>query len=115
VATVVACYFNANFRIPPNLSSMLTHKALQILACRRKQFFNGIRQERSFADERRIADFDPLRKFSAEFSMTEVDSKRLHNPDNIPPLFKAIFGVPGNQAARGCAWIGRTLSFLRGE
>ena len=28
---------------PPNLSSMLTHKALQILACRRKQFFfNGI-------------------------------------------------------------------------
>jgi hypothetical protein len=31
---VVACYFNANFRIPPNLSSMLTHKALQILACR---------------------------------------------------------------------------------
>jgi hypothetical protein len=29
--------------------------------------------------------------------------KRLHNPDNIPPPFKAIFGVPGNQAA-GCAW-----------
>jgi hypothetical protein len=28
-------------------------------------FFNGIRQERSFADERRLADFDLLRKFGS--------------------------------------------------
>jgi hypothetical protein len=30
------------------------------------------RQERSFADERRIADFDPLRKFGSEVSMKGV-------------------------------------------
>jgi hypothetical protein len=34
---------------------------------------NGIRQERSFADDRRIAYFDPLGKFGSEFSMTGVD------------------------------------------
>jgi hypothetical protein len=33
-------------------------------------------QERSFADERRIADFDPLRKFGSEFSMMAFDPKR---------------------------------------
>ncbi|MGB8901232.1 MAG: hypothetical protein WCC90_19250, partial [Methylocella sp.] len=49
VATVVACYFNANFRIPPNLSSMLTHKALQILACRRKQSFSTVSVESSYS------------------------------------------------------------------
>ncbi|HEY8650098.1 MAG TPA: hypothetical protein VIL70_04210, partial [Chthoniobacterales bacterium] len=33
----------------------------------------ALRQERPFADERRIAGFDPLRKFGSEFSMTGVD------------------------------------------
>jgi hypothetical protein len=33
-------------------------------------------QERSFADERRIADFDPFRRFGSEFSMAGVDPKR---------------------------------------
>ena len=35
----------------------------------------GSSQERSFADDRRIADFDPLGKFGSEFSMTELTPK----------------------------------------
>jgi hypothetical protein len=31
-----------------------------------------MRQERSFGDARRIADFDPLRKFGSEVSMNGV-------------------------------------------
>jgi hypothetical protein len=34
-----------------------------------------MRRERSFADECRIADFDPLGKFGSEFSMTGVDTQ----------------------------------------
>jgi hypothetical protein len=39
---VVACYFNVNFRVPPNLFSILEPTALQILARSQKQTFSTV-------------------------------------------------------------------------
>src|SRR3984893_6856258 len=68
-------FSTASFDLRRTITSAVSPLFIHLLKNPRPASATAQRQELSFADDRRIADFDPLGKFGSQFSMAGVDTQ----------------------------------------